>query len=280
MRRELIQEYVDKGGEKLSEFGVHYCYEQFRDLQDHPPLEAVLCEALREALKEIGHPLKNGDGEAYADWFRNWHHALDPKAELPFELPKNAFPQLDPRLTGGSDQAQGEALDRIFQNALEAIDGHARAVQTGSISSRAIPPGLLKLVAARLPEILDAKFRELLVLPENDVAWKTALDGSVGTLLVRTNQILRFQEEQVRRRRGARADCGRRSGQVTRRETGMGRKLVKLLEDVSGRSEEPGEASFERLLERSRDLGRLAVRTQKREQIEKRMGEVEKLARD
>src|SRR5580698_6412307 len=47
---ELIQEYVEKGGDKLSEFGVHYCYEQFRDLHGHPPLEAVLREALREAL--------------------------------------------------------------------------------------------------------------------------------------------------------------------------------------------------------------------------------------
>jgi hypothetical protein len=50
----ILEKYAERGGELLSEFGVHYCYDQFQETRAHPPLEDVLREALHRALDESG----------------------------------------------------------------------------------------------------------------------------------------------------------------------------------------------------------------------------------
>jgi len=78
----VIEESLKSGSEALQEFGVHYCYDRFTELSDHPPLEAVMRLALCLALQDIS---KQADALAYPDWFRNWETQLSSSAKI--ELP-------------------------------------------------------------------------------------------------------------------------------------------------------------------------------------------------
>jgi hypothetical protein len=73
----LFAEDAGASGEKLAEFGVHYCYDQLREMQEHPPLEAVVREALYHALEEVRRGLDSDQKEAYAGWFENWARRLN-----------------------------------------------------------------------------------------------------------------------------------------------------------------------------------------------------------
>src|ERR1700733_1538240 len=73
---ELIETYAHASGEALSEFGVHYLYDQIRETREHPPLEAVVQKALRLALEDVrrGFPLELESKSS--DWFANWDSRL------------------------------------------------------------------------------------------------------------------------------------------------------------------------------------------------------------
>jgi tetratricopeptide (TPR) repeat protein len=280
----LIDEYAQLTAEKLSEFAVHYCYDQFRKLEATPPLEAVLREALRASLRDIRLHFGN-DVEAFTGWFENWDQALNGSSAFRIELPSemiNCFVS-----TSGVLNGPEEAINQIFRFTMEALDASARATKSNSLSItgaghfRSIPPELLRLLTEHLSNILGTRFQESLVIPEHDLAWKTALlelqrrtEIGIGVLLDRTSRILDILEEQLRR-----AEEDKRIAQEEARGLRVENrdyinKYEKLLEGLSGR--EPAEKSLEPLL--AGDLNE-AVRL-KMEQIKTRTMDIEKLARD
>lgn len=167
-----IEPYLNSGAEKLSEFGVHFCFDKFREMQRHPPLEKVAAEALRRALEHVGGTLDAADHESYGDWFENWSWILE-----------QGLSDLDilPKLVRTSSALQQEqALEDLFRSAMERLDGVARArgrQDAGSISItapdsfRSMPDELFFLLLNRVPQPLRSNFDGLVALPEHRSAW-------------------------------------------------------------------------------------------------------------
>jgi hypothetical protein len=167
----LFEEYARAGGEKLSEFGVHYCYDQLREMRENPPLQAVVREALRQSLEEVRRGLDPDQRENYVDWFENWAERLngsgpivvDPLSNVADLLASNAL---------SSDQTEIQLiLDQLFRNMMERLDGEARAMRsagesgdlsiTAAHSFRLVPDELLGILIHELLAALDARFRNL-----------------------------------------------------------------------------------------------------------------------
>ena len=150
-------------GEKISEFLIHDCYEQFRELRERP-LESVARQSLRAALQEI-----SPSAPEYEDWFKNWDTHLNGTAPLPL----SGLTQI---ITSDELHSAPEAtLDRLFRATMERLDGEARASANKSISIapqsfRTIDAHLVEILKQRLPEPLHRHFHELLEQPENSPA--------------------------------------------------------------------------------------------------------------
>jgi tetratricopeptide (TPR) repeat protein len=284
----VIEKFAERGGEFLSEFGVHYCYDKFLEMREHPPLADVLREALRGALEDVRASLNAEEAAAYDDWFDNWGIRLkNPAPFSPGDIPEFRIPHSNPA-------AAEQALALLFQRVMERLDGEARAKGSLSISGsrfRAMPPALLDLLTTRLPAPLDARFRSLLTLPQYESAWITVqqefqedmrsrlsrIEDKVDAVKTDTGRILEiFERELVRAREAleiAEKDARAARGKAKQYE----RRYRKLLADVSARKGDPSEAQLVAMLA-SGDLdGAVSLKTA---QIEKAKGGVRKLACD
>ncbi|MGA2576369.1 MAG: tetratricopeptide repeat protein [Bryobacteraceae bacterium] len=154
-----------------------------------------------------------------------------------------------------------------------------------------MPDPLLQLLSERLPVPLQARFRDLVALPEHHRAWIAVEQGfqdyaraAFADLIAttrrideRTERILEFQEQQLQR-----AEDEKRIAQEEARAARADKqewvsKYVKLMEDVAARKTEPEEPSLAALLEAGDLNGAVRLKTA---QIDKRKGEVKKLAQD
>ncbi len=163
----LFAEDAGASGEKLAEFGVHYCYDQLREMQEHPPLEAVVREALYHALEEVRRGLDSDQKEAYADWFENWARRLNGSGAIQLDSLSDVVGKLASGALPADQNGTELALDQLFRCAMERLDGEARAQQTadarGSLSItaegsfQAMPDTLLQLLTERLPAPLEAR---------------------------------------------------------------------------------------------------------------------------
>jgi hypothetical protein len=218
----LFREYAGAGAEKLSEFGVHYCYDQLRQMQEHPPLEAVVRDALHHALEEVRNGLDYDRKQAYAGWFRNWACRLRGSGPLQLDSLSDVTGKLAPGALPTDRDGAELALDQLFRRTMERLDGEARARRTADVSGslsitaagsfRAMPGDLLQLLTDRLPAPLEARFRVLVALPEHRRAWIAVEQGfqdyarsAFAELIAlakrideRTERILEFQEQQLK----------------------------------------------------------------------------------
>jgi tetratricopeptide (TPR) repeat protein len=162
---EIFKEHIDEdlfkeSGAKISEFLIHDCYEQFRELRERP-LESVARQALRAALQEIA-----PTAPEYNDWFKNWDTHLKGTAPLPI----SSITQI---ITSDELHSAPEAtLDHLFRATMERLDGESRASATKSLSIapqsfRKIDDTLVDILKQHLPEPLHRHFHELLEKPDN-----------------------------------------------------------------------------------------------------------------
>src|ERR1022692_2979936 len=111
-------------------------------MQEHPPLEAVVREALHHALEEVRRGLDSDQKEAYAGWFENWLRRLngsraiqpDSLSDVVGKLASAALPADQNGTELALDQlfrrTMELALDQLFRRTMERLDGEARAQQT------------------------------------------------------------------------------------------------------------------------------------------------------
>jgi tetratricopeptide (TPR) repeat protein len=293
----LIEPYLHSGAEKLSEFGVHYCFDKFREMQPHPPLEEVATEALHRALEQVQATLDPSLRESYSDWFENWISISNKTAPTFDSLPTLVLPSGVPQ--------QEQALDRLFRETMERLDGTARARKlqdagqapsiTGNGSFRTMPDELLHLLLNRLPHPLHSNFNRLIALPEHSSAWitveqhfqkdvhawfarldatTTRIEAKLDLLLVRDHELNRAVQAKEIAEEEARLLRTRNESLEEYKE-----KYEKL-EAASARSQDPGEQQFASLLAAGDLEGAAALRTKQVEtQQGKAKGEVSKLAR-
>ena len=114
----LFSEYAGAGGEKLAEFGVHYCYDQFREMQEHPPLEAAVREALHYALEEVRRGFDSDQKEAYADWFENWAWRLHRSGPIQLDSLSDVIEKLAPGAPPADPNGAELALDQLFRHTM------------------------------------------------------------------------------------------------------------------------------------------------------------------
>jgi tetratricopeptide (TPR) repeat protein len=297
----LLTEYAGAGGEKLAEFGVHYCYDQLREMREHPPLEAVVREALHHALEEVRHGLDYHRNQTYAGWFDNWARRLNGSGAIPLDSLSDVVAKLAPGAPPADPNGTEATLDQLFRRTMERLDGEARAQQTadagGSLSItsadsfRAMPDPLLQLLSERLPAPLHARFRDLVALPEHHRAWIAVEQGfqdyarvAFADLIAttrrideRTERILEFQEQQLQRAEDEKRLAQEEARAARAEKQEWVSKYVKLMEDVAARKTEPGEPSLAALLEAGDLDGAIRLKTS---QIDKRKGEIKRLAQD
>lgn len=167
-----LEEYLHLGGEKLSELGIHYCYDELREIREHPPLEATVRKALRLALKQVNGELDPSLQEAYKDWFENWDRALGIA-----DLQLQSIVDLADRMASDDLSTTAEAVDSIFRETMEQLYAvgyvhHSSSKEDLSLSIlpdgafRTIPDSLVELLRERLPEPLKRQFNALSELPD------------------------------------------------------------------------------------------------------------------
>jgi tetratricopeptide (TPR) repeat protein len=289
----LLETYLGAGGAALSELGVHHLYDQLRETREHPPLEAVVQQALRLALEEVrrGLPLELDD--KYADWFANWDSRLG-SAE-----PSATVAQLSPDVIPADVAAQERILDELFQSTMERLDGEARANKGLSIvatdSFRTIPKELLHLLVDRLPAPLQSHFRALIGLPEHESAWIAVqqnfqenarsalakLDAATHRTETKVDRILEIQERELTRALEGNEILEQQARDSLAKAAEYENLYREALKDAAARTGGPGESQFADLLAAGDLEGAAALKTK---QIEARRGELEseakKLARD
>ncbi len=282
----VVESLAHSGGEALSELSVHFFHESLHEMRPHPHLEAVLRDALRNALAEIG---GLEAARQYGDWFANWDRGLDKKARVPFEAPADWVAQTTALATVQN------GMDRLFRSTMERVDGQARAARSGSLSLtgggnfREMPDGLFRLLMERLPAPLNAHLKEQLTLPANDAAWKEAtlswqaLMGSnlaeVGATAGRIEQDMRKGFDEIRDLFVANAISAGRineaEAKAAKAEAGE-KEWREKFEAATAAARRDADSGAE-LLERG-DLDGYA--RLKKEQIQARAGAVKKQARD
>lgn len=86
----VLEKAGELAGEKLGELGVHFCWDQLKDMKEHPPFEAVVRESLRLALSELK------SATSHADWFENWEARLKGSSPITSCLLDGFAEQLSP----------------------------------------------------------------------------------------------------------------------------------------------------------------------------------------
>jgi tetratricopeptide (TPR) repeat protein len=185
----LVEKSAELGGETLSEFFVHYCYDKFQERDEHS-LEDVVRQSFGYGLGKVRVSLDADLQVQYAAWFKNWELRLSGTEPLPLESMVGASGRL---AADGPDGDAFAALDSLFKRTLERLNGEARSQESiksgkrilvvGSQHFVEIPEELLRLVVERLPVPFDDRFRDLLTRPENDRAWKTVDLNFKGAVL-------------------------------------------------------------------------------------------------
>src|ERR1022692_4893838 len=270
-------------------------------MQEHPPLESVVREALHHALEEVRQGLDSDQKEAYADWFENWARRLNGSGAIQLDSLSDVVGKLATGALPADQNGTELALDQLFRCAMERLDGEARAQQTadarGSLSItaegsfRAMPDTLLQLLTERLPAPQEARFRDLVALPEHHRAWIAVeqsfqdyarsafaqLIAATKRIDERTERILEILEQQLKRAEDEKRIVQEEARAERAEKREWVNKYVKLMEDVAARKEEPGEPSLAALLEAGDLDGAIRLKTS---QIEQRKGEIKKLAHD
>ncbi len=169
----VVETFAHSGGEAVQELSVHFFHDQVHALQPHPHLSAVMRDAVRRALEDVGSRLDFDAKQRYANWFANWDRALGSARKIPFELPEELIKQ-------AAGPVGEQALDSLFRLALERLDGQARAISAKSLSIggnhfRTMPDELFALVRDRLPGPFESHFQELLTHSANEAAWKSVV---------------------------------------------------------------------------------------------------------
>jgi tetratricopeptide (TPR) repeat protein len=293
----LIEPYLHSGAERLSEFGVHYCFEKFREMQSHPPLEEVATQALRLALEQVRNGLDASQQAAFGDWFTNWNWSLNGGLKS-FDSLADLIRQTSAGAPRASAELQAETLDGLFQKAMERLDGEARAhaqkgarrLSIGPQSFRPIPAPLVDLLAARLPAPLRSNFEVLIARPEHHGAWVSVqqifhnqvragfakLDSTTVRTEAKVDRILEIQERELRRAVEAKEVAEQEVRRIRGQNQEYKEKYERLEADVASRAQDPAEKQFANLLS-SGDLE--AAAQLKAAQIERQQGYVKQLAR-
>jgi tetratricopeptide (TPR) repeat protein len=285
----ILETYGHKGGEALTEFGIHYFADQISKPREHPPLETVVQQAVRFSLEDVRRGLPADLAGKYSDWFANWDSILS-RPEPPVVI-EQLFPASIP--AGSADQAR--ALDQFFQSTFERLDAQARAGNNLSIiaagSFRNMPPELLLLLIEKLPHPLRSHFNALVALPEHQSAWVVVqqnfqdsalsalakLDAVAQRTETKVDRILEIQQRELARALHDKDIAEAQAREERAKREDYEKQYRKLLEDALARTAERGEHEFARLLADGDLEGAVAVKNQ---QIERRRGEVTKLAQD
>jgi hypothetical protein len=157
-----FEEFARVGAEKLFEaMDEGLLGSALEDLAERLKLvrrsvEPIQREALRLTLAEIG----GNATPAFREWFDDWDACLRSSQPLKFdELFSAQVLTADP--------------DELFRDALERLDSQGAAVRNSSLKlNRTAPPALVELVKTGLSAHFKTNLHRLLVMPENDEAWK------------------------------------------------------------------------------------------------------------
>src|ERR1022692_1722256 len=95
-------------------------------MQEHPPLEAVVREALYHALEEVRRGLDSDQKEAYAGWFENWARRLNGSRAIQPDSLSDVVGKLASGALPADQNGTELALDQLFRCAMERLDGEAR----------------------------------------------------------------------------------------------------------------------------------------------------------
>jgi tetratricopeptide (TPR) repeat protein len=176
----LVEKFGEKAEEKLldivGEVLGNTAFGRSGFISPTLKLEEVVRLSLRRSLNEIRQGIAGGQ---FRDWFTNWDRRLDGTEAL------NLLDLMQEHLEApGHDaslaalQGAEDALNVLFQRTMERLDGEGAAIHKKSLSlklpSRPMPHALFQLLVRALPPSLDVHFRVLLTEPENEQAWKQA----------------------------------------------------------------------------------------------------------
>jgi tetratricopeptide (TPR) repeat protein len=190
--KKLLERFVERASDYFLDTTAEPLIDGFR--KSHPTLEDIYREAFRLCLLSIHPPAgrqsdadamrlnlnaPNRAGRKYDDWFENWNAAL--KVGVMFDSKGLRLPETD---------AQALAS---FRTAMERLDGQGTLALTKKNSTvltvREVPEELLEELTARIPELLDQFFCDLLVKPENETALKESQLAFQDTSLISFEQI-------------------------------------------------------------------------------------------
>jgi hypothetical protein len=190
----LIKGYAEKFGEtaaeKLLDSGADSLIEKLKT--PLPDMLALYREALRLSLQAIRPQI---DPE-YEDWFSNWNCVL--ASPEPLDLASVYVVH---------SEVPGPLY--LFRLTLERLDAQGVAIGKKDLSltlrTRQMPEALVLELGVRLPEPLQQKFRELIVTPKYEFAWKEAqfvFQHSTGLLLGRVDETTQKIERQLKELKG------------------------------------------------------------------------------
>jgi len=159
----LIKGYAEKFGEKAADkfldSGADSLIETLKT--PSPQIEAVYRESLRLSLATIREQM----GGDYEEWFSNWDSVL-------------AAPESLDLSSIHLDRSAADRFDDLFRLALERLDAQAAAIRRKDLSltlqTRQMSDELVSELGVRLPLPLQENFRELIVTPRYESAWKQA----------------------------------------------------------------------------------------------------------
>src|ERR1022692_4002141 len=88
-------------------------------MQEHPPLEAVVREALHHALEEVRRGLDSDQKEAYAGWFENWLRRLNGSRAIQPDSLSDVVGKLASAALPADQNGTELALDQLFRRTME-----------------------------------------------------------------------------------------------------------------------------------------------------------------
>ena len=186
-----VERFGEEAGKKFIDNGADSLLTKLN--KPAPDLQSACREALRLSLSQIRAQDFPSPADGLDDWFRNWETCL--KASVPLRL----------------DEIKPERLaldspDRLLLHTMERLDSQGQAIEQHSTSiilkTRSIPEPLVIALSNRLPDRFRENFREVLVRPEFDRAWKQAdlifrdlLNNTLGRVDQRTSVLPKMAED-------------------------------------------------------------------------------------
>ncbi len=283
-----LEKFGEEAGKKFLDTSSDSLIEKLK--KSGPDLEALYRKSLALSLAGIRPQIGSGI-EDCETWFTNWDKCLQSPDAL----------RLDAVEPG---QLVPANLDALFVSTMERLDAQGQLSRRKSTSirlqTRALPEPLAQELKSRLPQRFEQTFRDLIVLPEYQVAWNQAeliFRESFSVTLTRIDQrtevlpkvaedtaATREEMAAMRRMFEEFRDSAFKKGEIPEealqaKDDEIARLIAekrKLEEELAARSE-PGDLRIAKLLDAGDFDGALRIKSQ---QIESLRETAAKLPRD